>query len=52
MQAAVREARAVASGGWTVLLAPACSSLDMYRDYGARGDAFRAAVLGLQEGPA
>lgn len=52
MPAAVREARAVASGGWTVLLAPACSSLDMYRDYGARGDAFRAAVLGLQEGPA
>lgn len=46
MPAAVREARAVAQPGWTVLLAPACSSLDMYRDYGARGDAFRAAVLG------
>ena len=49
MPAAVRAARAVAKPGWTVLLAPACSSLDMYRDYGARGDAFRAAVLGLQE---
>jgi UDP-N-acetylmuramoylalanine--D-glutamate ligase len=49
MPAAVREARAVAKPGWTVLLAPACSSLDMYRDYGARGDAFRAAVLALPE---
>jgi UDP-N-acetylmuramoylalanine--D-glutamate ligase len=49
MPAAVREARAVAQPGWTVLLAPACSSLDMYRDYGARGDAFRDAVLALPE---
>ena len=49
MPAAVRAARAVAKRGWTVLLAPACSSLDMYRDYGARGDAFRAAVLALAE---
>lgn len=49
MPAAVREARAVAKSGWTVLLAPACSSLDMYRDYGARGDAFRDAVLAWPE---
>ena len=42
-------ARAVAKRGWTVLLAPACSSLDMYRDYGARGDAFCAAVRALPE---
>jgi len=49
MSAAVRAARAVARPGWTVLLAPACSSLDMYRDYGARGDAFCVAVLGGQE---
>jgi UDP-N-acetylmuramoylalanine--D-glutamate ligase len=27
-----------------VLLAPACASQDMFRDYGARGDAFAAAV--------
>ena len=47
MPAAVREAAAVARAGWTVLLAPACSSLDMYRDYSARGDAFRDAVLAL-----
>lgn len=52
MPAAASEARAVARPGWTVLLAPACSSLDMYRDYGARGDAFRAAVLGVQEAQA
>ncbi len=52
MPVAVREARAVARPGWTVLLAPACSSLDMYRDYGARGDAFRTAVLGMQEAQA
>jgi len=25
-------------------LAPGCASLDMYRDYAARGDAFAAAV--------
>lgn len=52
MPAAVHEARTVAKPGWTVLLAPACSSLDMYRDYGARGDAFHAAVLGTPEMPA
>jgi UDP-N-acetylmuramoylalanine--D-glutamate ligase len=46
MGAAVAEARGIAREGWTVLLAPACSSLDMFRDYGARGDAFRDAVLG------
>jgi UDP-N-acetylmuramoylalanine--D-glutamate ligase len=49
MPAAVRVARVVAKPGWTVLLAPACSSLDMYRDYGARGDAFRDAVLASPE---
>lgn len=52
MEAAVAEAARVARNGWTVLLAPACSSLDMYRDYGARGDAFRDAVLGLTGKPA
>jgi UDP-N-acetylmuramoylalanine--D-glutamate ligase len=47
MPAAVRVAAALAKPGWTVLLAPACSSLDMYSDYGARGSAFSAAVLAL-----
>lgn len=44
MDEAVARARQVAQPGWTVLLAPACSSLDMYRDYAARGEAFCQAV--------
>lgn len=52
MPAAVAKARELAAPGWTVLLAPACSSLDMYRDYGARGDAFRDAVLAAAGGAA
>ncbi len=47
MPAAVRAAASLAKPGWTVLLAPACSSLDMYSDYGARGTAFSTAVLAL-----
>jgi UDP-N-acetylmuramoylalanine--D-glutamate ligase len=47
MEAAVARAAALAERGDTVLLAPACASLDMFRDYRARGDAFRAAVEGL-----
>jgi UDP-N-acetylmuramoylalanine--D-glutamate ligase len=45
MAAAVRRARELAAPGATVLLAPACSSLDMFRDYADRGAQFRAAVL-------
>jgi UDP-N-acetylmuramoylalanine--D-glutamate ligase len=41
---AVRAARAVASRGGVVLLAPACSSFDMFRDYAERGRAFKRAV--------
>ena len=37
--------RAVAGG--VVVLAPACSSFDMFRDYMARGEAFKEAVIGL-----
>ena len=44
MGSAVRIAHDRVSDGCTVLLAPACSSLDMYRDFAARGDAFRQAV--------
>ena len=35
----------LARPGTTVLLAPACSSLDMFADYAARGATFRRAVL-------
>ena len=42
---AVRRARALAAPGTTVLLAPACSSLDMFQSYEQRGRVFAAAVL-------
>ena len=47
LPAAVDAAAAVARPGDVVLLAPACSSFDMFTDYAARGRAFRAAVEAL-----
>jgi UDP-N-acetylmuramoylalanine--D-glutamate ligase len=44
---AVRAAASEAQAGETVLLSPACASFDQFRDFEARGDAFRAAVGGL-----
>jgi UDP-N-acetylmuramoylalanine--D-glutamate ligase len=52
MPEAVRRARSLATQGATVLLAPACSSLDMFRDYADRGAQFQAAVLAGAAGPA
>jgi UDP-N-acetylmuramoylalanine--D-glutamate ligase len=47
MNAAVAHAARAAKPGDTVLLSPACASLDMFRDYAHRGDMFAAAVRGL-----
>jgi UDP-N-acetylmuramoylalanine--D-glutamate ligase len=44
---AVRCASRAAAPGEVVLLSPACASFDQFRDYEARGDAFRAAVEAL-----
>jgi UDP-N-acetylmuramoylalanine--D-glutamate ligase len=44
MDAVVRAAAELARPGDTVLLAPGCASMDMFDNYGARGDAFAAAV--------
>jgi len=49
MSEVVRAAAALARPGDTVLLAPAAASMDMFRDYGARGDAFATAVRVLAE---
>jgi UDP-N-acetylmuramoylalanine--D-glutamate ligase len=47
MDDAVMKAANAARRGETVLLSPACASLDMFRDYGHRGDSFAIAVRRL-----
>jgi UDP-N-acetylmuramoylalanine--D-glutamate ligase len=52
MTRAAQAAAAMARPGDVVLLAPAAASMDMFRDYAARGDAFAAAaqrVAGVPE---
>ena len=47
LDAAVREAASSGGPGDVVLLSPACSSFDMFRDYTERGKKFRALVQAL-----
>jgi UDP-N-acetylmuramoylalanine--D-glutamate ligase len=47
IEEAVAEAARLAEPGDTVLLSPACASLDMFRDYAERGERFAAAARGL-----
>ncbi|MCG9697771.1 UDP-N-acetylmuramoyl-L-alanine--D-glutamate ligase [Shewanella sp. Isolate11] len=47
MAEAVQQAVALAHEGDLVLLSPACASLDMYSNFMARGDDFRAQVAAL-----
>ena len=49
MAAAVRTPSRPPRRASTVLLAPACSSFDMFRDYAERGRVFKQEVLRLQE---
>ncbi|MDX3325271.1 UDP-N-acetylmuramoyl-L-alanine--D-glutamate ligase [Streptomyces sp. ME02-6979-3A] len=49
MSAAVREAARLAGPGDTVLLAPACASMDMFVNYNKRGEAFADAVRELAD---
>jgi UDP-N-acetylmuramoylalanine--D-glutamate ligase len=45
---AVRQAFAAAAPGSTVLLAPACSSFDMFKDYAERGRVFKQEARKLE----
>jgi len=47
LQEAVQRAARAAVAGDTVLLSPACASLDMFADYRERGEVFTRAVLEL-----
>jgi UDP-N-acetylmuramoylalanine--D-glutamate ligase len=47
LEEALRAAAAAAAPGDVVLLSPACASFDQFRDFEARGDAFRELVEAL-----
>jgi UDP-N-acetylmuramoylalanine--D-glutamate ligase len=46
LERAVEAAREAAASGETVLLSPACASYDQFADFEARGERFRALVVG------
>jgi UDP-N-acetylmuramoylalanine--D-glutamate ligase len=48
LERAVEAAQKQATPGDTVLLSPACTSFDQFRDFNERGDCFAAAVCGLK----
>ena len=50
MSEAIRHAIEAARPGDVVLLSPACASFDQFRDYEARGQAFRQIVAALLDG--
>ena len=50
LDVAVTMAAQAAHAGDVVLLSPAAASFDQFRDFEARGDAFRAAVAALKQG--
>ena len=50
LQDAVEQARRAAQPGDVVLLSPACSSFDMFRDYEDRGEQFKRIVRALATG--
>jgi UDP-N-acetylmuramoylalanine--D-glutamate ligase len=50
LEEAVRSGLELATPHGTVLLAPACASWDMFKDYAERGDRFAAAARSLMEG--
>jgi UDP-N-acetylmuramoylalanine--D-glutamate ligase len=52
MDEAVAMAAEIARPGDVVLLSPAAASFDMFTDYAARGEAFRAAAIALGVAPA
>ena len=49
LKAAVLAARASAADGDIVLLSPACSSFDRFRNFAERGDLFRNIVMGFED---